>query len=164
VVLLVAGLAAGAALAETEAASWGIGISPAHPTDEAFLGEGIGASAVLINERTGMPAAVVDRADTIRLVAALHTAPDRPDRPLHLTCDVEFIAVDGTRADGTEGVCFAGTLRAASDGPQKLNLTFRFTPSADDLAGTAGIKLHLRDELTGDEAILVPTYDWKGGR
>jgi hypothetical protein len=163
-VLLAAGLVAGVALAETEAASWGIGISPADPADEASLGTGVDVSAVLINERTGEPAAVVDRAETIRLMATLKASPDGPDRPLRLTCEVEFIAVDGTRADGTDGVCFAGTLRAAAARPQKLNLTFRFTPSRDDMAGTAGIKLHLWDDRTGDEAILVPTYDWKGGR
>ena len=161
---LAAGLGAAAARAETEAASWGIGISPADPADEASLGEGIDVTAVLVNERTGKPAAVVDRADTIRLVATLRPAQDGADRPLRLTCQVDFIAVDGTRATATEGACFAGTLRAASAKPQALNLTLRFTPSPDDLAGTAGVILHLWDDLTGDEAILVPTYDWKGGR
>jgi hypothetical protein len=163
IILLAATLAAGAALAETEAASWGIGISPADPTDAARLGETVEVTAALIIERTGKPAAVVDRAETIRLVATLNAAPGTQDRALRLTCGVEFVAVDGVRTDATEGRCFTGTLRA-SDAPQKLNLTFRFRPSAEDLAGTAGIVLHLWDETTGDEAILVPTYDWTGGR
>jgi hypothetical protein len=132
--------------------------------DAAWLGDGIEVTAVLINERSGEPAAVVDRAETIRLVATLKAAPDGRDRALRLTCAVEFVSVDGSRTDGTESACFNGTLRAGSARPQTLNLTFRFKPSPDDLAGTAGIKLHLWDDVTGDEAILVPTYDWKGGR
>lgn len=162
--LLATALVAGAGLAETEAASWGIGISPADPMDETSLGEGIEVTAVLINERTGEPAAVVDRAETIRLITTMKAPPDGPDRPLRLTCAVEFVSVDGIRTGGTEGVCFNGTLRAGSARPQTLNLTFRFKPSPDDLAGTAGIKLHLWDDVSGDEAILVPTYDWTGGR
>lgn len=161
---LAAALVAGAGTAETEAASWGIGIGPADPADKASLGEGIEVTAAPVNERIGEPAGMVDRADTIRLVAALHPAPEGPDRPLRLTCQVEFFALDGVRTGATEGACFTATLRTAAARPRALSPTLRFTPSPDDPAGTVRVILHLWDSVAGDKAILVPTHDWKGGR
>jgi hypothetical protein len=162
--VLASGLVAGAAGAETEAASWGIGIRPAHPEDSAGLGEGVDVTAVVLNERTGQPAAVVEQADTLRLVAQVAAVPGAGARKLRLTCTVDFVGADGVQSEATEGPCFSGSLGGAAAGPKRLNLTLRFQPSPEDLAGTAGIKLHLWDAETGDEAILVPTYEWRGGR
>jgi hypothetical protein len=107
---------------------------------------------------------VVDQADTLRLVAQVAPAPGAPARRLRLTCTVDFVGADGVQSEATAGPCFTGTLGGAAAGPKRLNLTLRFQPSPEDLAGTAGIKLHLWDAESGDEAILVPTYDWRRGR
>ena len=157
-------LTACGAAAETEAQSYGIGISPAHPQDEGGFGGDVTVTAALELERTDAPAAVVERSETIRLVTTLTGDPDVADRRLKLTCTVTFIDAIGNQSEALDGPCFSGNAGALAGKSKRLNLKFRFKPSSEDPAGVSGIKLMVHDEVSDGDLILVPTYDWRGGR
>lgn len=157
-------LTGGGAFAETEAQSYGIGISPAHPQDDASFAGGVTISALLVLERTKEPAAVVEEAETIQLVTSLTADPKIGDRRLKLGCKVTFIDPEGNQSEALDGPCFSGSTQALVGREERLKLRFRFKPSPDDPAGVAGIKLLIHDDVSDDDLILVPTYDWRGGR
>lgn len=163
--LLALCLLATSAGAETEIDAWGLGHHKARPTATRTVEGLYSLRARLVDAKTGDPAEVVLAGHKLRLELAFTAENGNPNDQMRLRCRVQFLDAEATASEfSKEAICFDGKVADGAGGFAAMNLPLTFRPSPADPAGTSAVKVRVTDEATGEDYLLVPTYDWRGGR
>ena len=164
--MILAGLVAGPAWAETLVEAYGLGRAKPVPEEWTKIDEDLSIRVRLLRETTDKLAARVGAGETIRVVAEFYVQPGAADRDIYLTCSLTFYDAEGEGRDYAfqDRPCYKGRLHDGLETFQPLVLDLRLKPRETDPKGTSAVILSVKDRIINDGVALAPTYDWQGGR
>lgn len=107
--------------------------------------------------------------EALRLVLSFDAGLDGVDEPVRLRCVVRFVASDGSYSTAVrDEICYEGRFMELTPVGIAGSVTFgtplRFRPQSRDAKGTYGVEVVISDLNTGASVVMMPTYDWLGGR
>lgn len=141
-----------------------IGGRPPQPEDLRVFDDRMRMGARLVFEGSEDLAFEVKKPVHIELQMGFITSADVPAQDVRLRCKVFFVNPrNHISRMARDVICHEGNLGAVAGSwvPMALDLTFR--PVATDLNGTSGVRIEVKDELSGAEQYFMPTYNWQGG-
>lgn len=154
-----------AVLAETKPDTFGLGGTKPHPVVSHTVPGNYTLRARVVNAKTGDLAEVVLPGSKLRLELAFTAENGSTDHTLRLRCEVSFLDAQAVASDFKKAaVCYNDLLSHGAGIYAALEMPITFTPNPQDPSGTSGVKVRITDETTGEEYLLVPTYEWRGGR
>lgn len=141
-----------------------IGTKAPKPEHLQVFDDRIRMGARLVFEGTEDLAFDVPKPAHIDLQLGFITSADVAADDVRLRCKVFFVSPRNRISRKIKDeVCFDGNLGAVAGQwvPMALELTFR--PVATDLNGTSGVRIEVKDEISGAEQYFMPTYNWQRG-
>lgn len=86
-------------------------------------------------------------------------------KTVRLRCTARFVMADGSRGKQVlNTLCHEGDLADTANAWTQMQIGLRFRPVASDPAGVMGVELTVTDELSGKTGVMMPTFDWQGGK
>lgn len=138
-----------------------VGAYPAEPEVTVAFDRRITLDAKVTLDRGGDLASEVTKAAQLRFEAGFTADEGAKDRPVRFTCRISFLRADGSASPVVrEGPCWEGTLADAAGRRVEIGAPLLFRPGRDDPPGATGVLLVLRDEVSGRERRIMPTYGW----
>ena len=163
--LVLLGLLAGAAMAETEVDAYGLGHHDPVPESWLKLDEDLSIRVRVLDSR-GKLIERVAAPQTLTAEVSLYGREGAADRDVRLVCSAFFI---DSGAGWSEAViddkpCYEGRLSDATGQFVPLTLDLQFRPVASDPSGTSAVVVEVHDLVVKDHVTIYATYDWQGGR
>ncbi len=141
-----------------------IGGMAAKPEDLRVFDDRIRMAARLVFQGTEDLAAEVPKPAHIDLQMGFMTSKDVAADDVRLRCKVFFVNPKNRISRMAKDViCFEGNLGAVAGKWVLMDLPMTFRPVATDLNGTSGVRVEVKDEISGAEQYFMPTYNWQGG-
>ena len=134
---------------------------------------------IVFSDDLRMGARIVDKSGD-KLVASLNAPEEitlqagfwtdksitkRGVKSVRLRCTARFVMADGSRGKKVlNTICYKGDLADTANTWTLMKVGLRFRPVVTDPAGVMGVELTVTDELSGTTGVLIPTFDWRGGK
>lgn len=138
-----------------------VGPHPAVPVVTVDFDRRITIEASVTIDRGDDPATEVRQAVQLRFDAGFRAREGAKDAPLRLHCRISFLRADGSASPVVrEGPCYEGSVAEGQGRRVAIGAPLRFRPGRDDPPGATGVLLVIRDEVSGRERRVMPTYGW----
>ncbi len=155
----------GVALAETKPDAFGLDGTKPKPTVSHTVPGEYTLRARVVDAKTGDLAEVVLPGSKVRLELAFTAENGATDHTLRLRCEVSFLDAEARASEFKKAaVCYDDLLSHGAGIYAALEMPITFKPNPQDPSGTSGVKVRITDETTGEAYLLVPTYEWRGGK
>jgi hypothetical protein len=138
-----------------------VGAHPPVPEVTVAFDRRITLDAKVTHDRGGDPATEVTRAVQLRFEVGFTADEGVKDAPVRFTCRISFLRADGSASPVVrDGPCYEGTLADAAGRRVEIGAPLLFRPGREDPLGATGVLLVIRDEVSGREKRIMPTYGW----
>lgn len=142
-----------------------LGEQVASPEDLQVFDDRIRMAARLVFSGTDDLADRVDKPARIDLEMGFMTSADVAPEDVRLRCKVFFVD-PGNQVSriAKDVICYKGNLGEVAGKWVPMRLDFTFKPVTSDPKGTSGVRVEVKDQVSGEVAYFMPTYDWQGGQ